>query len=109
MQLHPLKLGKSQKVQTPEAVAPPADQDSISSLRKAAIPPAAYEEVLKQQVQSLFSLVSCSYVDLIWSNRQAVPTKYMIVQLHGNKVSGDLLHKQLFQCSFVAGQGPVCK
>lgn len=88
MQLHPLKLGKPQKVQTPEAVAPPADQASISSLRKAAIAPATYEEVLKQQVQSLFSLALFSFAHLIWSTRQAMPTKYMIVQLHRNKVSG---------------------
>ncbi len=53
MQLHPLRLGKPPKPQMSEAAAPPPEPASLQSLRKAAIPPSAYEDVLKQQARSL--------------------------------------------------------
>lgn len=66
MQLHPLKIGKPQKVQANEVVAGPADPAaSISSLRKAAVPPAAYDDILKHQVTAFSGPMFLDYLDTV--------------------------------------------
>lgn len=51
MQLHPLKLGVPPKAQPPGPPPQPVDRAPLSSQRKEPVPPAAYEEILKHQVQ----------------------------------------------------------
>ncbi|BDA40960.1 hypothetical protein COCOBI_01-6140 [Coccomyxa sp. Obi] len=71
MQLHPLKLGKPQKVHPKEVVAGPAfPAASISSMRKAAVSPAAYADTLKHQDQLASHLASSAELLRSWSHRR---------------------------------------